>query len=369
MRFFATAILLLSAFTGQFAFALNSPNVSANALFLMRNSNFHKDDANLTTPDQTPNGFDLRETEVQLYSDVDPYSRLNLVLSISPKYQVDGSSVSEKWGIEPEEATVESNVIQDVTLKLGKFKAFLGKHNTMHTHAFPFIEAPLANTKLLGDEGLNDTGLSAAFLLPTNWFSELTLQYLRGKGENSEFNSPTPASSVGLVHYKNLNDLSDDLTMEIGLSYAQGGNSYRQTTTLSGADLTFKWRPSSGGKYKSLLWSTEYLSRRQGQASVADEKGSGLASWVQFQFAERWAALYRYDNLTVKDTFDSTNLPNDLWERHSVGLNYTTSEFAAFKLELNQRHGGTVNSSFETTERSIFLQANFTIGAHPAHSY
>lgn len=349
--------------------ALSSPNVSANSLFLMRNSNFHKEDSNSTSIDQTPNGLDVRETELQFYSDVDPYSRLNITLSIAPKYQAEGTKVTQKWNLEPEEATVESSAIQDVTLKVGKFKGFLGKHNTLHTHAFPFIEAPLANTKLLGDEGLNDTGLSAAFLLPTRWFSEVTVQYLRGKGENEEFNSPTPASGVGLLHYKNLNDINEELTVETGVSYAQGGNSYRQTTALTGLDLTFKWRPVSGGKYKSLIWSTEYLSRKQGQSSVADEKASGIASWVQYQFAERWSALYRYDNLIVKDTFDATTLPNDTWERHSVGLNFSSSEFATFKLEFNQRRGGTVSSTNETTEKSAFLQANFTIGAHPAHSY
>ena len=59
----------------------------------------------------------------------------------------------------------------------------MGKHNQLHTHAFPFILAPLINLNLLGDEGLSDVGFSTAILLPaTSWFSELTLQYIRGEG-------------------------------------------------------------------------------------------------------------------------------------------------------------------------------------------
>jgi len=354
---------------GLNAFAISAPNMSANALLLYRNSNFHKEDTNFTTPDQTPNGFDVQETELQFYADVDPYTRLSMLLSIAPHYTSDGTSVSEEWGIEPEELFAESNTVPNITFKVGKFKAFMGKHNTLHTHAYPLIEAPLANTYLMGDEGLNDVGVSAALLIPTSWFNEFTLQYLRGKGGNDEFNSPTPGEGVGLVHWKNLVDLSEDLTLEVGASYASGGNSYRKDTVLSGADLTLKWRPLEGGRYTSLLWATEYLTRTQAQADVSDETGGGLASWLQYQFAERWAATYRYDNLKVTNSFDPVNLPNDTWERHSLALTYAPSEFSSYRFEYDQRHGGPVNSNGDTTEKVFYLQANFTIGAHPAHAY
>lgn len=357
---------LLCGFSAQ---AITSPSVSANALFLYRNSNFHKEDTNAANLDTSPNGIDVQETELQFYTDVDPYTRLSLLFSIKPTYTSDGTTVSQSWGIEPEEAFAESNFISNVTLKVGKFKAAMGKHNLLHSHAYPLQEAPLANTKLLGDEGLSDSGLSAAVLLPTNWFNEMSFQILRGKGENTEFKSPTPGSNVGLFHWKNLFDLSDELTLEAGASFAQGANSYRKSTSLTGGDLTFKWRPTSGGKYRSVMWSTEYLGRTQGQPGVSDETASGIASWVQYQFAERWSGLYRFDNLNVKNTFDSTNLPNDTYERHSLGIVFSPSEFSIFRLEYDQKRGGPSNISGESTEKSVFLQANFTIGAHPSHSY
>ncbi len=349
--------------------SLKTPNISANALFLYQNSNFHQQDPDLNNIDQQPNGFDVQETELQIYSDVDPYTRLSLLFSIHPNYESNGTTVEEKWQIEPEEAYAESNVIPDVTLKIGKFKAFMGKHNTLHTHAYPFVLAPLANVHLLGDEGLNDAGVSAAILLPTSWYNELTLQILRGAGENTEFSSPTPSDNVGLVHWKNLWDLSDALTMEAGVSYAQGANNYQGDTKLAGADWTFKWRPTTGGKYKSWMWATEYLSRTQQKKNTSDENGSGLATWFQYQFAERWAALYRFDNLKITGSYTPTDLPNKVWERHSVALVFMPSEFSSFKFEYDQRHGGTVNNKGDNTEKAFFLQANFTIGSHPAHSY
>jgi hypothetical protein len=368
MKFY---LLLLLALAGPAVYAgdLKTPNMSANALFLYRNSNYHAENINLTTPDQTPNGVSLQEAELQFYSDVDPYTRMSLLLSIHSQYEGNGTTVEEKWMIEPEEAFVESNAVDNITFKIGKFKAALGKHNTMHTHAYPFINPPLANVALVGDEGLNDVGASAAGLLPVSWFSEVTLQYLRGAGENAEFSSPTPNDGVGLVHFKNLVDLSDALTLEVGASYAQGANAVSGDTSLAGGDLTFKWRPTNGGLYTSVLWATEYLSRSQTQPGLNNEKASGVATWVQYQFAERWAGLYRYDNLTVENTFDAVNLPNDTSERNSLALVYMPSEFASYKLEGDRRTGGALGPHGETTENSIFLQANFTIGAHPAHSY
>jgi hypothetical protein len=366
---FKSALLLAFFLVSADSYGLTTPSLSANALFLYRNSNYHNADFNAAAPDQTPNGIDVQETELQLYSDVDPYTRLNLLLSISPNYVASGTGVTENWMIEPEEAYADSNVVPDVTFKVGKFKAPMGKHNLLHTHAYPFIQAPLANVKLLGDEGLNDSGVSAAILLPAKWFSELTLQYLRGQGGNAEFSSPSPAGGVELAHWKNLLDLSDDLTMEVGASYAQGGNSYRLTTSLLGGDLTFKWRPAEGGRYKSIIWATEYLARTQAQNALPNEQSGGLASWIQYQFGERWMALYRYDTLGVKNTYDTVNLPNDNWERHTVALAFVPSEFSSYKVEYLQTTGGPFNTSNENVERAFFLQANYTIGAHPAHAY
>lgn len=351
------------------AFSISTPDIGANTLFLYQNSNFHQQDANPGSLDANPNGLNVQEAELSFISDVDPYTRLNLLLSIAPKYKTDGTKITEEWTIEPEEAFAESNAIDFMTLKLGKFKSALGKHNTLHTHAYPFVLAPLTNVHLLGEEGLNDVGVSAAALVPTSWFNEVTLQALRGKGENDEFNSPSVSESVGLAHWKNLFDLSDELTLELGASYSWGQNSYKGQTSLTGADLTFKWRPSVGGKYHSLLWTTEYLNRRQTRSTYDDEVGSGIASWIQYQFTDRWMVAYRYDQFNMKNSYDTANLPNDLEERHSVGLTYLPSEFSSYKFEYDHRRGPQQNSHQENSESVFYLQANFTIGAHPAHAY
>lgn len=259
MRILFSAILIL--LNSSFALAIATPDIGVNALILYHNSNFHQADMNPAALDTNPNGLNLQEAEISFKADVDPYNKLSLLLSVSPEYSTDGTTVTQGWLIEPEEVFAENSSIDSVSLKLGKFKAAFGKHNTLHPHAYIFVEAPLINTRLLGNEGLNDVGISAASLLPVNWYSEMTLQALRGKGENEQFNSPSPSENVALAHWKNLFDLSDELTFEVGASYATGQNSFKHKTDLIGADFTFKWRPTKGGKYSSFLWATEYISR------------------------------------------------------------------------------------------------------------
>ena len=348
--------------------SLTSPNVSANGLFLYRNSNFAKEDQS-----KERNGIDLQETELQVYADVDPYTRFNLMLSIHPDYEVDGTThrVKETWAVEPEEAYAETNQVPMTTIRIGQFKAAFGKHNLLHTHAYPFVDAPLANSALLGEEGLADVGVSAAFLIPVNWYSEVTGQYLRGEGDNTEFNSATPGDAVGLAHWKNLWDLTDDLTMEVGASYAQGNNSLGGTTSLTGGDLTFKWRPANGGKRHSAILAGEYIGRRLDQPGTTTERGEGWNSWGQYQFAERWAALARYDHLQASGanaTVNTNALMNGDTDKYSAGLKFLATEFSSYTLEYDYAYG-TPSLTGDKAEHKIYLQANFTIGAHPAHSY
>lgn len=341
-----------------------SPNVSANALFWYKNSNLQTDYKSVNR-----NGPDLREAEVALYSDVDPYSKLVVLLTVHPEYQVDSTThrVTESWEVEPEELYGESLAIPNLTLRAGKFKADFGKHNELHTHVYPFIDAPLANEMLLGEEGLNDVGVSAAYFLPFDWYSEFTVQYLRGEGENTEFSSQDTGDGVGVGHFKNLWDMSDSATLETGISYALGKNSLGGRTTLSGVDLTYKWRPVVGGKYKSAILAGEVINRDVQQPGVKDEHGLGWNVWGKYQFAERWAALARYDRVDVYNSDADINpnaLTNQETQKVAAALNFEASEFSSFKLEMDYSQP-TINQ----VERKIYLQANFTIGAHPAHSY
>lgn len=363
-----TTLLLIILTQSLGALAQSGPSISANALILYQNSNLNRDDNSTKR-----NGVELQETEIAFYSDVDPYHKLNVLLTVAPKYEFDTAAqkVNQTWAVEPETLYMETTQLPGATLKAGKFKAAFGKHNQLHAHNYPFVEAPLANSKLLGDEGLNDFGISVAGLLPLSWFSELTLQGLRGEGENSEFNSTENGDSVGLVRWTNLWDLSEEHTLEIGFSGAQGKNYLNTKTQLSSIDLTFKWRPLSGGKYQSWTIALEGIQRQIDQPSTLAESSKGGTLWAQYQFAQRWQIGGRIEDLKTENSDSALNslaLPNYKSSRSTLAITFQPSEFSSYRLELGQGELPP-NLRNETTEKRIALQTNFTIGAHPSHGY
>jgi hypothetical protein len=337
-----------------------TPDIGANALFLYQNSNRGNEQWSADR-----NGASLQEAELQFASDVDPYWRFVSTFAMSQKVTVDKTTNpptrTADFIFEPEELYVDSLELPGVSLRLGKFKAALGKHNGLHTHAFPFVDAPLQNSVLLGDEGLNDVGVSAAAMIPVSWFSEFTLQGFSGHADSlTYFNGRSANDSVIVGHLTNLWDLTDEATFNVGLSAATGQNKTASSTNIYGVDLTYKWRAD---KTRGFIWSTEFLSRELNQATK--EMGRGFASWVQYQIAERWWVQARGEYLEVKDQDPAAVDPIPTYQRKQTALvGYIPSEFSGLRLQFDELNDGAAKP-----EKKIMLQFNFTIGAHPAHSY
>ncbi|RYZ69585.1 MAG: hypothetical protein EOP05_14620, partial [Proteobacteria bacterium] len=276
-----------------------NPDIGVNALFLYENSNRGRDSGTAER-----NGLSFQEAELQFTSDVDPYWRFVSTFSLHQEVDDATTPAEREYVFEAEEAFAETIALPRFIFRIGKFKTAMGKQNQIHTHALAFIDNPLQNTVLLGDEGLNDLGVSLSGLLPTPWFSELTLQGISGQGEGLEYFQPTTSNSyVGLFHWKNLIDLTEDLTSELGLSAASGKNQSANSTQLYGADLTFKWRATAE---QAVIWSTELLRRDYNQET--SEVGQGVSSWVQLQFSRRWWAQARAEYLEVKDPASTTTV-------------------------------------------------------------
>ena len=109
---------------------------------------------------ENPNGFQFQELEIRFTSNIDSYFRGDVFFAFE---QEDGEFIAE-----PEEVFVETLSLPSFTIKAGKFYALLGRHNHLHTHSFPFIDKPLTNKTLLGEEGLNEMGLSVSYLVPVS---------------------------------------------------------------------------------------------------------------------------------------------------------------------------------------------------------
>jgi hypothetical protein len=271
-------------------------------------------------------GLSLREAEFSFKADVDPYLTANMIFSVAP-------SDSRNYSISPEEVYVDTTFIPGVTLRAGKFYEFFGKHNILHTHAFPFINAPLINQALLGD-GLNAAGISASILIPTSFFSELTIQ------EFDNFKT--------LAHLRTLLDLNDDSTIEVGLSGV--------SKWAYGADITYKHRPTDRGMGRRFNTAFEWMSGQiDGFTQNVSSNGKpvqGFAVYSQFEFMPRTYLEYRFDDVVSSSS-----------TRHNILLGYAPSEFSVFRVEYD--HGLTN----QLVDNRILAQVNITIGFHPAHGY
>ena len=321
-----------------------NPAISVNGLLLGTYASEGRNDASR----EVKTGMKVQEVELRFTANVDSYLRGDLTIAF------------EGDEVEIEEIIASLLVTNNLAFRAGKFFAPFGKHNLLHTHSFPFIDAPLINEEILGEEGINEVGVGAALLLPTPWFSEIDLQFL--EGDNALFSGPLNDDFLYLAHWRNLIDLSDALTAELGGSFAYGRNDQisgpYNFTTLAGADLTFKWKPSGRERYRTLIWQTEFIN----SSREVDKKG--LYTLMQYQFARRWWVQGRYDFLTIpRDAVGGGEVAQDK-NRYSGLLAFVLSEFSAIRLQYNY-----LDQFVADNEHQVFLQLNFTFGSHPAHKY
>ena len=146
--------------------------------------------------------------------------------------------------MDPEEVWVRSTNIPAIQLKLGNLRGTFGKHGLLHTHAFPFIQAPVIMANTIGEEGFKDAGLEAAWLTPLPWYAELTGGVYEAIGLDDDhpldFGSTRHDNVPYLGHFKNQFDVNDATTMELGASTLQGRGIDDRQHGAYGADLTFR---------------------------------------------------------------------------------------------------------------------------------
>jgi hypothetical protein len=176
----------------------------------------------------------FHEAEFTFKSFIDPYARADFFVA--------AHNENGKVGFELEEAYLTTmSLPHRLQLKAGKFRSIFGKINLIHPHALPFPDVPALYVNYFGEEGLNDEGASLSWLLPNpSFFQELTLEVTRGPGESELFATSEENKFLYVGHLKNFWDLTDNTTLEMGLSGTTGPNAAGLTTRLGGLDLTYQ---------------------------------------------------------------------------------------------------------------------------------
>ncbi len=296
----------------------------------------------------------LNETEVSLQANVDPYARADFFLSFGR------DPVTGKYGVEVEEGyLITLSLPAQLQLKVGKFREAVGRINPTHPHALPFIDLPNAYVNYFGDEGLNDEGLSLSWLIPDKKvYQEIIFQATSGHSESPSFYRGDNNHFIYLGHLKNFFTLSDNATLELGLTGITGPNDSSRTTSIAAADLTYKWKPVEMNTYKSVTWQSEFYYGHANLLNNFSVNSFGLYSFLQYQLAKRWFLTGRYDYA------EKPYNKNIVEQAYSLTAGWYATEFSKIEVE-----GKTTDDNIDKRFYQAWLRWIFVIGAHGAHQY
>jgi hypothetical protein len=308
-------------------------------------------------------GLHFDEAEISVISVVDPYWTFvsNIVFAA-------GGTV------DPEEVWARSTNIPSIQLKLGNIRGFFGKHGLLHTHAFPFIQAPIVMSNTIGEEGFKDAGAEVAWLSPLPWFAELTAGAYEPVGPDGDhpldLGSSRHDNVPYLGHLKNLVDLNDATTLEIGASALQGRGTDGDRHAAYGADVTFRNVPARSSNRGGWILMGEYLQKASYPGgSYSREQDGGYASF-QYRLSQVWWAGVRGERARRSFTdfvVDDAGLPVAAnVTRGSANVAWTPSEFSFVRLEYSHAKA---DAGVHRSDDRIMLQLSYTIGYHPAHAY
>jgi len=363
IRIFVCPLLLLCvaipihAQTRSIISNLANPAIGMSALFLGQAA------PNLTSPGSTGPGF--QEAEISLISTVDP------LWTLAGNFTFDaGSGVAE-------EAFAISDSIPNVQIKVGEFRAAFGKHGTLHTHAFPFIQAPVIMSNTLGEEGYKNAGIEAGWMTPLPWYCELTLGAYRQSESSPDhplnFNGGSMDNIPYLVHLKNLIDVDDDTTLELGGSALTGMGDDGFHHAVYGADLTFRNIPLRQSNQRGWILQGEYLRKVSFDQTAANFETDGWYGSFQYRWGQEWWSGFRVEEAfnSVSDISDNptdTSLSGHV-QRASVNIAWLPSEFSEMKLEYGLAKADNPVDGSTQFDNRVMLQFNYIIGFHPPHAY
>ncbi|MDQ7008026.1 MAG: hypothetical protein Q9Q40_12410 [Acidobacteriota bacterium] len=301
--------------------------------------------------DSTRDAFSAGHWELDLRSDLDPYSKLHFVLG-----------VPEGESPELEEGYVTWHHLPGgLSLSAGKRRAQFGTLNRFHAHALDQSTYPWALDTAFGEEGLTGTGLFLHWLIPRPWASanEVSLEVFNADNE-SAFAGAEWERPAWLLRLKNYWDLGADTYLEVGLNHLAGRSSpgLPLQHTFDALDMTWNWYPAHRGRYREVLVRGLLMrSRREQDAAPAIDSWSGYL-YGQVRLSARWITGLRYDRL---DGPRASARRGWGWTPY---LSWWQSEFVRLRAEWAYQDAGPAG-----VHREFRLQLTIAAGPHKHENY
>ena len=310
----------------------------------------------------------LKELELNLAQVVDPYSRLDAIISFNDNIEAQNVDIEEayytRWGLP-----------LGFTGQIGKFRSKIGKQNLQHLHQLDTTDYALVIRDFFGEEGLASSGARLQNNIPNPWDIpiEVTGEILRGN--NGPSFSGISRRPIFNAHLKTFFELNKDANMELGwttlfgdenapvieldgdgneVSVIRPGGQGRYGVKVFGGDATLNWFLPEGKKVK--FQNELYFQNRSNLVHVNDDPW-GFYSLLDYKFSPKFSAGIRFDYLEPLDVTGQHGQTTGV----SPYITFWQSEYADFKLQfshLEPQNGG------GKSDNMVFLQADFLIGAH-----
>lgn len=335
-------------------------------------------------------GFNLREQELTLSASVDNYFDGFAVIAFSEDE------------VEIEEAYFTTRQLPaGLTLKGGKFFSGIGYHNSKHIHNWDFVDQNLAYGGLLGDHGLVDKGLQLTWLPNLPVYTLLGVEWLQGD-EQERFGTivEEPEEDLGLkekdsgaqlatLFAKVSPNLGDDHALQLGAWFARAGQDQQVLhhehdgdeeelglegdAELWGLDMVYKYDTGQSFGAGDITVQMEYMSlEKDWEIMAGDEAGEAVTGeqdgfYLQtlYGIAPRWKAGLRYDSTGMTNELKLPEETEELDEtsRFSGVVTWYPTEFSFIRLQYAQAEIG--DEEFD----QIYVQFNYSLGAHGAHTF
>ncbi|HSE83416.1 MAG TPA: hypothetical protein VLB01_02570 [Thermodesulfobacteriota bacterium] len=314
-------------------------------------------------------GINLQEGEVAFQATIDPYFRADTFFSVN----------RDEFEIEEMYFTTLLDLPLNLQIRGGLMRSKFGRINTQHRHFQDFVTLALPAAAFLG-EHLNPVGVEFNSLLPLPWFAELSASVNSSNGlETPTFAPDEDANNLLRLLYiarlSNFFELSDALALNLGASFATGSNGTEpgNRSNLYGADIFLKYRPLENNPYQEVRLQSEFM-YRQAETTEGNLHDWGAYTQAVYRFAKRWDTGLRFD---FTDTSDPISPPDGDEEdeegvlglfgkelRYAAMLTFSPSEFSRIRLQFEFD-----DPDFTDNFYALYLQFQYSIGAHGAHPY
>ncbi|MBI4358034.1 MAG: hypothetical protein HY584_01920 [Candidatus Omnitrophica bacterium] len=327
--------------------------------------------ANLTESTEDGEGRDtiaLKEIELNMAQYVDPYSRLDAVISFNDALEAQNTEVEEAyythWGLP-----------FGFVGQIGKFRSKIGKQNLLHLDQLPTTDFPLVIQNFFGEEGLASSGARLQNMIPNPWDVPIEVIGEVLRGNNGNVFSGVSRRPIFNTHIKSFFEVSEDVNLELGGTTMFGDENIPIDDETGTGTLI---RPLKGqdrygvqvfGGDATLIWNLpeDRVVKFQNEVYFTDRSNFvspnanpwGFYSLLDYRFSKRFSVGARFDYLEPLGV--SEPFSHGQTTAISPYITFWQSEFANFRLQY--QHIDPANPGEESNDQ-VFLQANFLIGSH-----